>query len=59
MAKFKPVKPDEKEVISLRIQSETLRMIDQKANEADISRNEIINQMILFALSNMDESSSD
>lgn len=58
MAKFKPIKPD-KVVVSIRILSSTLELIDQKATEADISRNEIINQMILFALSNMDDDSSD
>ena len=45
----------EKEVISVRIDSEVLKDIDNKAVAVSISRNELINQMILYALSNMDE----
>lgn len=55
MAKFVARKP-EKEVISMRISSDLLKVLDQKASEIDISRNELINQMIMFALENMDES---
>ncbi len=55
MAKFVAKKP-EKEVISMRISTDTLQTLDQKAADAGISRNELINQMILFALNNMDES---
>ncbi len=55
MAKFIARKP-EKEVISLRIPSETLKEIDNKSASVGISRNELINQMIAFALDNMDES---
>jgi len=52
---FKPVKPnEEKIVISLRILADTLEKIDKKAETVDISRNELINQMIMFALSKMD-----
>lgn len=54
MPKFVARKP-EKEVISMRIDSEILREIDNKAAAVGISRNELINQMILYALSNMDE----
>lgn len=54
MAKFVARKP-EKEVISMRISAETLQILDDKAAEAGISRNELINQMILFALANMEE----
>ena len=54
MAKFIARKP-EKDVISLRISSETLQQVDKKAAQTGISRNELINQMIAFALSNMDE----
>ncbi len=54
MAKFIARKP-EKDVISLRISSETLQKVDEKAAQTGISRNELINQMIAFALSNMDE----
>lgn len=53
-AKFVVRKP-EKEIISMRIASDTLQILDTKAAEAEISRNELINQMILFALANMDE----
>ena len=55
MEKFSPKKP-EKEVISMRIAAELLQLVDKKAAAADISRNEFINQCILFALSNMEES---
>lgn len=54
MAKFIARKP-EKEVISMRISVDTLQEIDSKAAAVGISRNELINQMILYALSNMDE----
>ncbi len=52
MPKFIARKP-EKEVISLRVDSEMLRNIDSKAAAIGISRNELINQMILYAMSNM------
>ncbi len=55
MAKFIPRKY-EKEVISIRIPSETLAEIDEKAARTGISRNELINQCIRFALANMEES---
>ena len=58
MAKFIARKP-EKEVISMRISSEILEIIDTKANDVGISRNELINQMILYALSNMEEPDKD
>ncbi|MCD8088074.1 MAG: ribbon-helix-helix protein, CopG family [Oscillospiraceae bacterium] len=54
MAKFIAHKP-EKEVISMRIPVETLRAVDEKATEAEISRNEFLVQAIQFALSNMEE----
>ena len=54
--KFIP-KKFEKEVISMRISSETLAEIDRKALETGISRNEFINQCITFALANMEDSS--
>ena len=53
MARFTPRKP-EKEVISLRLAISTLEEIDQKAAEIGISRNELINQMIMYALLNME-----
>ena len=52
--KFIARKP-EKEVISMRISADTLQILDDKAAEIGISRNELINQMILFALANMEE----
>ena len=55
MEKFIARKP-EKEVISMRISDDTLRTVDEKANRIGISRNELINQMINYALSNMDDS---
>ena len=55
MAKFIPRKP-EKEVISMRIAVDTLQIIDNKAAAVGISRNELLTQMIAFALSNMEES---
>ena len=54
VARFVIRKP-EKEVISMRIPSDVLKQLDQMAIESDISRNELINQMILFALEHMDE----
>lgn len=55
MEKFVVRKP-EKEVISMRISTDLLHTLDEKAKECEISRNELINQMILFALANMEES---
>ena len=55
LAKFIARKP-EKEVISMRISTDTLQILDDKSAAIGISRNELINQMILFALANMDES---
>ena len=55
MPKFVARKP-EKEVISMRIDSDRLKNIDGKAAAVGISRNELLNQMILYALSNMDDS---
>lgn len=54
MEKFVVKKP-EKEVISMRISSDLLKKLDQMAAASDISRNELINQMILFALDHMEE----
>ncbi len=54
MSKFVARKP-EKEVISMRIATDTLQVLDEKAAKIGISRNELINQMIAFALENMEE----
>lgn len=58
MPKFVARKP-EKEVISMRISSDMLKEIDAKAVAVGISRNELINQMIQYALSNMERSGKD
>lgn len=58
MAKFIARKP-EKEVISMRISTDLLHTLDEKAKESDISRNELINQMIQFALENMEDTSTE
>ena len=54
LSKFVAHKP-EKEVISMRIPVDTLKEVDAKAALVGISRNELINQMIAYALSNMDD----
>lgn len=58
MVNFIPKRP-EKDVISMRISTATLKQIDSKAAEIGISRNELINQCILFALANMEDSQND
>ncbi len=55
MEKFSPKKAD-KEVTTIRIPKDVLDIIDLKSAEYDISRNEFINQCILYALKNMDNS---
>ena len=54
MEKFIARKP-EKEVISMRIPADVLKVVDDKAAEIGISRNELLNQMIQYALNNMDK----
>jgi metal-responsive CopG/Arc/MetJ family transcriptional regulator len=54
MNKFLPKKP-EKDVISMRIPTNILEKLDKKAADYEISRNELINQCITFALDNMDD----
>ena len=58
LEKFIAYKP-EKEVIYLRIPIEILRDIDNKSATIGISRNEMINQMIVYALRNMDDTLSE
>lgn len=55
MPKFVARKP-EKEVISMRISVDMLKEVDDKAATVGISRNQLINQMIAYALANMDDS---
>jgi predicted HicB family RNase H-like nuclease len=52
MNDFKPIK-NEKCVISIRIDVKTLETIDNQANEANISRNEMIVQCVEYALKNL------
>ena len=54
MIVFLPKKPD-KEVISIRIPTDLLKTVDKNAAKVDISRNEFINQCIIFALEHMEE----
>jgi len=58
LVKFSPRKP-EKEVISMRISVDVLNTIDAKAAAVGISRNELINQCIMFALENMEDSATE
>lgn len=57
MDKFKPFKmkiePD-KVVISIRIEEDTLENVDKLARYGNISRNELINQCIRYALDNIE-----
>lgn len=50
--KFVP-KKEEKEIISIRISKDLLSLLDEKSAQAEISRNELINQCIAFALDNI------
>lgn len=52
MQQFIPFKP-EKEVISIRLNSELLKNVDTAAENAQISRNEFINQCIIFAMEHL------
>lgn len=54
MEKFFPKKAD-KEVTTVRIPKEILDIVDMKSAAYGISRNEFINQCILYALKNMDD----
>lgn len=54
MNNFKPTK-QEKIVISIRIDSDTLKNIDELSYKADISRNEFIVQCVNYALEHIDK----
>ena len=54
MEKFSPRKAD-KEVTTIRIPKDVLDVIDKKSAAYGISRNEFINQCILYAIKNMDD----
>ena len=56
MNNFKPTKQNktkEKTLISIRLDSDTLKTVDEIAIKTDISRNEFIVQCIDYALKNM------
>jgi metal-responsive CopG/Arc/MetJ family transcriptional regulator len=56
MKEFEPYKKPtsiEKVVATIRIDNTMLEEIDKLANEIDISRNELINQCIRYALDNL------
>ena len=52
MNDFKPTK-QEKSVISIRIDNELLKNIDEISAQSDISRNELIVQCIEYALKHL------
>lgn len=51
---FIPQKLD-KEVISIRMPADLLKEVDASAARSDISRNEFINQCIVFAMKHLKE----
>lgn len=53
MKVFKPIK-QEKAVISIRIDTDTLKTIDKSSAKYDLSRNEFIVQCIEFALKHLE-----
>lgn len=56
MDKFIPSKENnEKVVISMRLDSKLLEIIDKEASIVDISRNEFISQCIEYAIKNMEK----
>ena len=52
---LKPDKNDEKDNITLRVSLQTLELIDRKAAQYNLSRNQFLNQCIEYALANMDD----
>lgn len=59
---FKPTKKpltNDKIIISLRMNIDKLEQVDAIAGESDISRNELINQCIEFALEHIEKNSKD
>lgn len=53
MIKFQPSK-SEKVVISIRLEDYKFQEIDKIASKIDISRNELINQCLDYALNNLE-----
>lgn len=59
---FKPTKKpltNDKIIISLRMNIDKLEQVDAIAGENDISRNELINQCIEFALEHLEKNSKE
>lgn len=59
---FKPTKKpltNDKIIISLRMNIDKLEQVDAIAGENDISRNELINQCIEFALEHLENNSKE
>lgn len=62
MLVFKPTKKpltNDKIIISLRMNIDKLEQVDAIAGESDISRNELINQCIEFALEHIEKNSKE
>ena len=58
MTRFQPFKKpllNDKIVISIRLEEQKLKELDELAGKTDISRNELINQCIEIALNNLEE----
>lgn len=53
MSNFKPIK-QEKDVISIRLDTKLLENVDKLSASIDISRNEFIVQCIEYAINNME-----
>ena len=53
MSEFKPIK-QEKTIISIRLDVDVLKTIDELSGSVDISRNEFIVQCIDYALKNLE-----
>lgn len=54
MKKFQPTNKSEKIVITIRLNLDKVEELDKIANKTDISRNQLINQCIDYALKNID-----
>lgn len=55
MKEFVP-RRQEKEVISIRLDCELIKTVDRAASKVNISRNEFINQCIVYALEHLSPS---
>lgn len=54
MKRFQPTNKSEKIVISIRLNLDKVEELDKIASKTDISRNQLINQCIDYALKNID-----